>query len=346
MNILFSMRHAGAIRNFLSTIRGLAERGHHIHLAFVMPDRLGAESSLWDLTADYPNITHTDPASKRASRFWLLMARGVRLWADYLRYLGPEYRDADKLRERAADRLPQFLIRFSSLRLVNSPRGRRRLAAVLRAIEQALPTDRWVNAIIAEQQPDIVLVTPLVDLGSEQVDYVKSARAQGVRTGLCVHSWDNLTNKGLIRIPPDRVYVWNEVQKQEAVEMHGLQPEQVVVTGAPAYDQWFARIPSTTRQAFCTKVGLPTDRPFIVYLCSSGVHRARRGGVHPSLGAGAARTARRRHRVRSQCIHPGASTPPESATVAQVRLRPVRERRHLAGKRRESDRRRLPERIL
>ena len=98
----------------------------------------------------------------------------------------------------------------------------------------------------------------------------KAARARGVRSGLCVHSWDNLSNKGLIRMPPDRVYVWNEVQKQEAVEMHGLQPERVVVTGAPAYDLWFARTPSTTREAFCAKVGLPADRPFIVYLCSSG----------------------------------------------------------------------------
>ena len=271
MKILFSMRHAGALRNFASTIRRLAERGHHIHLAFVIPDKIGTESLLWELTDAYPNITHSDPvpAAKKDYPFWLLLARGVRYWADYLRYLGPEYRKAERLRSRAADPLPRLLIRFSTLPLVNSAHGRRWLTAVLRAIEQALPTDRWVDAVVAEQQPDIVLLTPLVDLGSDQVDYVKIARARGVRTGLCVHSWDNLTNKGLIRIPPDRVYVWNEVQKQEAVEMHGLQPQQVVVTGAPAYDLWFARSPSTTRDEFCAKVGLPADRPFIVYLCSS-----------------------------------------------------------------------------
>ena len=272
MKILFSMRHAGALRNFASTIRGLAERGHRLHLAFVMPDKIGTESLLWELTDAYPNITHSDPvpAAKKDHPFWLLLARGVRYWADYLRYLGPEYRKAEKLRARAADPLPRLLIRFSTLPLVNSAHGRRWLTAVLRRTEQALPADPSVDAVMAAQKPEIVLVTPLVDLGSEQVDYVKSARARGVRTGLCVHSWDNLTNKGLIRIPPDRVYVWNEVQKREAVTLHGLQPEQVVVTGAPAYDLWFARTPSTTREAFCTKVGLPADRPFIVYLCSSG----------------------------------------------------------------------------
>ena len=41
--------------------------------------------------------------------------------------------------------------------------------------------------------------------------------------------------------------------------MHGVRPDQVVATGAPVYDQWFARRPSTTREEFCRKVGLPAD---------------------------------------------------------------------------------------
>jgi hypothetical protein len=41
------------------------------------------------------------------------------------------------------------------------------------------------------------------------------------------------------------------------------------VTGAQAYDHWFTRRVSTTRQEFCAKVGLPLDRPFLLYLCSS-----------------------------------------------------------------------------
>ena len=270
MKIFFSMRHAGAIRNFASTVCALAERGHHVHLAFITADKLGAETALWDLTDAYPNITHSDPSRKKIYRFWLLLARGVRFWTDFLRYLDPAYRDADKLRERADDRLPRFLVRVSRLPLVGTPAGRRCLAALLRQIERAIPVDPWADSMIAEQDPDMVLVTPLVDLGSDQVDYVKSARARGIHTGLCVHSWDNLSNKGHVRIPPDRVYVWNEVQKREAVEMHGLRAEQVLVTGAPTYDQWFGRTPSTTREEFCAKVGLPPDRPFLVYLCSSG----------------------------------------------------------------------------
>ena len=271
MKILFSMRHPGALRNFASTVRELADRGHHVHLTFVMQDKLGDGRLLWDLTDDYATITHSELATKKTPYcFWLGLARGVRFWADFLRYLGPEYRDADKLRERAQLRLPRSLVGFSKLPLINSGLGRRGLSRLLLWIEQAIPADTWVNTLIASQNPDVVLVTPLVDLGSDQADYLKSARALGIRTGLCVHSWDNLTNKGLIRIKPDRVYVWNELQRQEAVAMHGLPPEHVLATGAPVYDQWFDRTPSTTREEFCAKVGLPADRPFVVYLCSSG----------------------------------------------------------------------------
>jgi hypothetical protein len=84
-----------------------------------------------------------------------------------------------------------------------------------------------------------------------------------------VHSWDNLTNKGLIHVHPDRVFVWNGAQVREAQTMHGIEAERVVPTGAPCYDQWFTRAPSTSREEFCGKVGLPAEKPFLLYLCSS-----------------------------------------------------------------------------
>src|ERR1043166_1400557 len=51
---------------------------------------------------------------------------------------------------------------------------------------------------------------------------------------------------------PDAVLVWNEVQKTEAIEMHGVPADRVLVTGAQCYDQWWNRAPSRSREAFCT----------------------------------------------------------------------------------------------
>ena len=179
--------------------------------------------------------------------------------------------------------------------MVRSGAGVRALAAFLRLLERAIPTDGWIDGQIAAERPDIVLVTPLVDLGSDQVEFVKSARMMGIHTGLCVHSWDNLTNKGLIRVLPDRVFVWNELQQREAVEMHGMPPDDVIVTGAPVYDQWFDRQPSRDRATFCATVGLPDDRLYLLYLGSSAFIapnesvfvcewlRALRGAADPAL---------------------------------------------------------------
>ena len=91
-----------------------------------------------------------------------------------------------------------------------------------------------------------MLVTPLVDPGSHECDYMKTAKKLGIRTGVCVASWDNLSLKGLMRYVPDRVFVWNAIQRQEAVELHGIPEDRVVLTGAQKFDEWFERRPSTT----------------------------------------------------------------------------------------------------
>ena len=269
MKILFSMRHSGALRNFASTIRELAERGHDVHLAFMMQDKWGDSRLLWELTDSYPNITTGELGKKTPWRFWLGLARAVRSAADYVRYETPEYHDATALRERAATRVPLLFRSLLRLPLVRSRAGLSAVASLLNLLERAIPTDEWIAGLISAQKPDVVLVTPLVDIGSDQVEYVKAARALGIHSGLCVHSWDNLTNKGLIRVLPERVFVWNDAQKREAVTMHGMKPEHVVATGATVYDQWFAKRPTTTRDEFCARAGLDPSLPFFLYLCSS-----------------------------------------------------------------------------
>jgi len=41
------------------------------------------------------------------------------------------------------------------------------------------------------------------------------------------------------------------------------------VTGAAPYDHWFEWRPCESHHAFCTRVGLPPGRPYLLYLCSS-----------------------------------------------------------------------------
>jgi hypothetical protein len=70
-------------------------------------------------------------------------------------------------------------------------------------------------------------------------------------------------------VAPDRVLVWNENQKREAIEFHDVPADRVVITGAPRFDQFFAMRPSTTREAFCADLGFDPARPLVLYVCSA-----------------------------------------------------------------------------
>jgi hypothetical protein len=153
---------------------------------------------------------------------------------------------------------------------VGSRPGRRLAGSVLRAFERAIPRSRRIDTYLQEQQPDVVLLTPLVGVvASPQPDYLQSAKSLGLPTALCVWSWDHLSSKAIVRNVPDRLFVWNETQRDEAVHFHGVDPARVIVTGAQCFDQWFDREASVDRDTFCRRVGLPAGRPFLLYVCSA-----------------------------------------------------------------------------
>jgi len=270
MTVLFVMRHSGYVRNFESTLRMLCERGHVVHLGFqgrTKYDQLDPTHIAQQLADRYPTFTYGEAPIRNDG--WGLLGRDLRLGRDYLRYLRPEYRGAPKLRARATRDAPPWVVRRAERGLLATSAGRAVLSSSLLAMNTAIPRDPAIDRFVREFNADLLIVTPLIEPGSPQVDYVTSARAQGIPTALCVASWDNLTNKGLIHEGVDLVAVWNDAMKDEAVRFHGVAPERVAVTGAVAFDHWFDWRPSTTREAFCARVGLRADRPYLLYLCSS-----------------------------------------------------------------------------
>jgi hypothetical protein len=268
VKIFFSMRHLGSFRMYESVIREMAARGHVVHLALGRGEALGWGKALDTLLADHPSVTWSW-LSPSTSAFWSELAKTIRLWADYLRYFQPQYDPTPKLKARSEERVPPRLVRLTNHPLVRTPRNRRRLQAVLRIFERALPPVPEIEQQLREQKPDVVLITPLVYLGSSQFEVLRTALALGLRTAFCVGSWDHLSSKALVREMPHRVLVWNETQKEEALTLHGIPADRVVITGAQCYDQWFDRQPVRTREEFCRRVGLPLDRPFLLYVCSA-----------------------------------------------------------------------------
>lgn len=265
MKILFALSSPEYLRFFDTALTTLADRGHELHAVF-------------DEAAEYKPVGLSGAAAlplasvtvvPRARTFWADTAIAYRAVVDFLRFLHPDYAHAAILRERVRRKvLPAACQWLRHLRRL--PAGvLQPLLRVLQLGERALPADARVRQTLASIGPDLIVVSPLVEAASPQVDWVKAGQRQGRPAAVAVASWDNLTNKGLMRVRPDRVLVWNDIQRDEAIRYHAVPADRIVTTGAAVFDRWFDRQPSRSRQAFCRAAGLTDDRPFVLFTCSS-----------------------------------------------------------------------------
>ena len=263
MTVLFIARHYTYFRNFESVVAAMAERGHRVHLAADREEALGGRELVDRLAMRFPGQVTVGFTPILQWGRYRRVSGALRLGLDYLRYSDERYETTPKIRDRAYERTPFFVLALARLPF------RGLVTRALERLEQAVPRQKGVDEFVTELHPDVLLITPLIELGSPQLDFVRAARALGIRSALCVWSWDHLSSKALIRVVPDRVIVWNETQRGEALRFHGIPAEQVVVTGAQCFDQWFDRQPSRDRDAFCERVGLSAARPFLLYVCSA-----------------------------------------------------------------------------
>ena len=87
-----------------------------------------------------------------------------------------------------------------------------------------------------------------------------SARRYGV-----VYSWDNLSSKSDCFCRFDRIAVWNNIMKRDAVELLGYDEQQVAVVGAPQFDIYHQYKPAQKRQAFLDSLRIPPDGHYVLY---------------------------------------------------------------------------------
>jgi hypothetical protein len=281
---LFFLYHPGYLRHYGEPIRILARQGHSFHLAFTNMEKDAGDLRLAEqLAAEQPNVTFSPAPARAYLDGWRRTALLVRAFTDFVRYIHPRYENSTALRQRMAVKIKADVVfgkadpftQRALTRLVDrldamtDMRTANRLLRFLRALERAIPTSGRINDFIRAQRPDCVVVTPLVEYASTQVEFLKSARRLEIPTVIAVASWDNLTNKGLLRFDPERVLVWNAQQREELEEMHGVSGDKAVLTGAQRYDEWFERTPTASAEELKGRVGLDPARPFLLYTCSS-----------------------------------------------------------------------------
>jgi hypothetical protein len=143
-------------------------------------------------------------------------------------------------------------------------RGKRLLAGLLapsmvrRATRYAV-SDRLVKHPVAQALFDrhtpAMLVTSSPGLIFSEVPLLRTAVQRGVWSMAIDPSWDNFTNKLLPVRRTNRLVVWNDLMKEQAITLHGYEPDEICVAGAPQWDRYFREGVTITRAAFFQRVG-------------------------------------------------------------------------------------------
>jgi hypothetical protein len=263
--ILFALNEPGYFRFYGDTIVELARRGWEVALVYDKPEKRGPELSVPRNAGDRVRAYGAYPGEVSP------VAKALRTAVDCLRYLDPAFARAAYLRRRAERELP------ASLGLMKRIKGLPRSVVsggigLARLVERCLPADRAVVEFLRELGPDVVLVSPLVVFGgsgAQETEILKAAQTLGIRTVVAVASWDHLTSKGLIRVVPDAVMVWNDVQVEEARQLHRIPAQRIVVTGAQSLDRWFDRGQPGDIAAFRRALGIDEGRRILLWVGSS-----------------------------------------------------------------------------
>jgi hypothetical protein len=255
------MAHTGHLRNAEHLLRELLRRGHCVVLAFDRVDPEAPAARLLESLVAFGAATATVPPRSRSA----VVGAALRSVLDYARYYDrPLAGQSDAYRDRAGSRVPRPL----RAALGRTTLRRSIVSAVRAADRRAQAAPGGVAPVLDLLHPDVLVVTPLVELGSPQSEHLRAAKQRGIATALLVASWDNLTVKGGIHELPDQLLVWNEIQAREAVDLHGAPSERVAIVGATPFDHLFdGSLPA--RADVCAAAGLDAARPYVLYLASS-----------------------------------------------------------------------------
>jgi hypothetical protein len=128
------------------------------------------------------------------------------------------------------------------------------------ALSDRLISHPEMDALFARFRP-VLVVAANPGLVFSEVPLLRTARRRGVRSMAIDSSWDNYTNKLIPVRQVDRLVVWNEIMKEQAVTLHGYSPEAIRVAGAPQFDSHF-RV-RTPRLEFFKRIGADPDRRLI-----------------------------------------------------------------------------------
>ena len=269
MRILYVLRGEGYFSYHDTVIHHLCAAGHQVKILFDEEHgRVKLNPEIQTNMDQEANLSRGEVV--RRSDHWRRILYASRELRSYSSYLNRPEQSAFY-----TDRWENYIAGFLKP-VVRRSRVARKLVAscfsrsVMQGFEQLVPPDKKIIQVIQQFRPDVIVASPANLRFSEELDYIKAGKALHIPTAISVLSWDNLTTKGIFQVIPDVLLTWNQAQAEEAIQIHRVPSEQIVITGSPFFDKWIDgdRL-QMDRQSFFRKVTLNPDQPYLLYLGSS-----------------------------------------------------------------------------
>lgn len=130
------------------------------------------------------------------------------------------------------------------------------------ALSDRMVSHPRMEQLFDQHQPRLVVVAN-PGLVFSEVPVLRTARRRGVFSMAIDPSWDNFTNKLIPVRQVDRLVVWNEIMKAQAIALHGYRAEAIRVAGAPQFDPHFRAQSRTPRAEFFKAIGADPSRKLI-----------------------------------------------------------------------------------
>jgi hypothetical protein len=124
------------------------------------------------------------------------------------------------------------------------------------------------RARLQVDRPDCVIT--MNPFWFEEPGVVAEARRLGIPVFAMIPSWDNVTTKARMVFKYDGYLVWSKQMRDELQEYYpDSRNHPIHVVGAPQFDVFFQDRFHESRETFCTRHGLRTNAPIIVYAIGS-----------------------------------------------------------------------------
>lgn len=259
------------LRNFVPT--GLVaelERRYRVRVHFISPY---AQPSFTDATgSSYPNLPVTSASGANGvptvAGVHLLdrALKSVHLTGFALEYPDGSLQNLELSRRRA---LQNVIAR--GLTAV-APRPSWARGQLRRLYARYRPRRAEISAAFDRVSPALVLVA---SPGHYWLDHfvLDEARRRGIPSACVVLSWDNLYSRGPMCRRPDRLLVWSEEMRRQAVEVHQFPVDRISVVGPLQFRFYAEPVTGTEIGRMRARIGLGSAEPYLAYVCGARTAR-------------------------------------------------------------------------